>query len=114
MVSVKGGKLYTCFADFQKAFDSVIRVGIKFKLLKMDIRSKFYNIVKDMYSKSRSCIKIKEGLTNSINLNPFYLDIVKSKLLFWHRDEIMPSDSLLNNGPEIFKICGYKVMLLVQ
>ena len=54
MVSVKGGKLYTCFVDFQKAFDSVIRVGIKFKLLKMGIGSKFYNIVKDMYSKSRS------------------------------------------------------------
>ena len=68
-ISVKGGKLYTCFVDFQKAFDSVIHAGIKFKLLKMGIGSKFYNIVKDMYSKSRSCIKVKEGLTNFIDLN---------------------------------------------
>ena len=68
-ICVKGGKLYTCFVDFQKAFDSVIHAGIKFKLLKMGIGSKFYNIVKDMYSKSRSCIKVKEGLTNFIDLN---------------------------------------------
>ena len=35
----------------------------------MGIGSKCYNIVKDMYSKSRSCIIVKEGLTNSIDLN---------------------------------------------
>ena len=27
-ISVKGGKLYTCFVVFQKAFDSVIHAGI--------------------------------------------------------------------------------------
>ena len=29
---------------------------------------------------------------------PFYLDIVKSMLLFWHRVENMPFDSLLYNA----------------
>ena len=47
---------YTRFIDFQKAFDSVIHVGIKHKLLKIDVGSKVYNIIKDMYSKSRSCV----------------------------------------------------------
>ena len=35
----------------------------------MGIGFKFYNIVKDMYSKSRSSLKVKEGLTNFIYLN---------------------------------------------
>ena len=68
-ISIKGGNLYTCFIDFQKAFDSVIHEGIKYKLLKIGVGSKFYNIIKNMYSKSRSCIKVKTGLTNYIDLN---------------------------------------------
>ena len=57
------------FDDFQKAFDSVIHTGIKYKLLKWVLGPHSYNIVKDMFSKSRSCIKAKEGLTNFIGLN---------------------------------------------
>ena len=60
---------YTHFIDLQNAFDSVIHAGIKYKLLKIGVGSKFYNISKDMYSKSRSCIKVKIGLINFINLN---------------------------------------------
>ena len=68
-ISINGGNLCTCFIDFQKAFDSVIHEGIKYKLLKIGVGSKFYNIIKNMYSKSRSCIKVKTGLTNYIDLN---------------------------------------------
>ena len=52
---------YTPFIDLQNAFDSVFHTGIKYKLLKIGVGSKFYNIIKDMYSKSRSCIKVKIG-----------------------------------------------------
>ena len=39
---------------------------------------------------------------------PFYLDIVKSMLLFWHRVENMPSDSLLYNALKCSKYVDTK------
>ena len=53
----KNGKFYTCFVDFQKAFDKVWRTGLLHKLLKFNIRGKFYDMIKNIYSKTYSCIK---------------------------------------------------------
>ena len=61
----KGERLYACFIDFRKAFDTVIHEGIKFKLLQTGIGTKFYNVIKSMYSVSRSCIKLNNELTET-------------------------------------------------
>ena len=53
----KNGKIYTCFVDFQKAFDKVWRTGLLYKLLKFSIRGKFYDMIKNIYSKTYSYIK---------------------------------------------------------
>ena len=37
-------KLYVCFVDFKKAFDTVIHSGIKYKLLQNNINGMFYRI----------------------------------------------------------------------
>ena len=42
----KGKKLYTCFVDFQKAFDSVWRMGMFFKLLKNGIDPDLIKLIK--------------------------------------------------------------------
>ena len=60
----KEGRVYACFVDFQKAFDTVIHTGIKIKLLQNGISTHFYNIIKSMYSQSKSCVKIKDGITD--------------------------------------------------
>ena len=57
------GKLYTCFVDFRKAFDSVWHVGLLEKLLRNDIGGKFYSIIKDMYSKTQCSVKIGQNKT---------------------------------------------------
>ena len=51
--------------DFQKAFDTVIHPGIKYKLLKSGINGYFYRIICDMYNKNLLSIKIGNKLTNS-------------------------------------------------
>ena len=53
----KNGKFYTGFVDFQKAFDKVWRTGLLYKLLKFSIRGKFYDVIKNIYSKTYSYIK---------------------------------------------------------
>ena len=54
-INKKGGKLFACFVDFRRAFDTVIHEGIKYKLLKSGIGGNFYSIIKDMYSKNDLC-----------------------------------------------------------
>ena len=42
-------KLYVCFVDFQKAFDSVLHSVLFSKLIELDIKGPFYNIIQNMY-----------------------------------------------------------------
>ena len=59
----QGGKLYACFVDFKKAFDTVIHAGIRFKLLMNNINGKFYKIIKSMYERNEVCIKVNNNIT---------------------------------------------------
>ena len=57
-------RLFACFVDFQKAFDTVIHTGIKLKLLEIGVGTLFYNIIKNMYAASKSCIKVNNEITD--------------------------------------------------
>ena len=61
----KGSKVYTCFVDFQKAFDSVLHTAILIKLLKLDIHGLFYNTIKSMYLQSTLCVNVNDKITNT-------------------------------------------------
>ena len=54
----KDGRVFACFVDFQKAFDTVIHTGIKIKLSENGTGHHFYNIIKSMYSQSKSCVRL--------------------------------------------------------
>ena len=41
--------LYSCFIDLRKAFDSLWRNGLFYKLLKTGISSKLVSVIKDLY-----------------------------------------------------------------
>ena len=59
----KGKKLYTCFVDLRKAFDSVWRNGLLYKLLNNGIQGDFYNMIRAMYNNVLCCVKTSVGLT---------------------------------------------------
>jgi len=50
-------KLHVCFIDFKKAYDSVWRKALLYKLLKLDIRGLFYHQIKAMYENVLVCVK---------------------------------------------------------
>ena len=56
-------KLYCCFVDFRKAYDSVWREGLMVKLRRLGVGGKFYQLIKDMYSKTSSSVKLQTGTT---------------------------------------------------
>ena len=63
----KGGKLFTCFVDLRKAFDTVPRTKLFHCLLKnYGIGGKFVKILREMYTNNKIFVKLSDGL-----LKPF-------------------------------------------
>ena len=56
-------KLFCAFIDFRKAFNSVFRYGLWYKLIQYNCSGKFLKVVKDMYDKLKCCVKTNEGMT---------------------------------------------------
>jgi hypothetical protein len=94
-INRKGGKLFVCFIDIRKAFDTVIHAGIRYKLIKYGISGKLYSIIKDMYRKSELCVRINNKIT------PTFKSFVGVK----QGDVLSPNlfKLFLNDLPEIFK-----------
>ena len=66
--STKGGKIYACFIDLRKAFDTVWHDGLLLKLQKAGIKGNMYNLIKSMYQGSVSRVKCKQSLSDPINI----------------------------------------------
>jgi hypothetical protein len=62
----RGLKIYSCFVDFSKAFDSVPRDKMFQKLLDIGITGKFYDLIKFIYEGDQLCIKINNTITSCI------------------------------------------------
>ena len=65
----RGQKIFSCFIDFRKAFDSIPRDNLFTKLLEIGISGKFFNILKTLYKNDYCSIKLNEGLTNTFVAN---------------------------------------------
>ena len=57
----EGKKIYTCFIDFQKAFDSVWRTGLLYKLIKSGLNLNTIKLIKNMYEKTKQTLKMNGG-----------------------------------------------------
>ena len=60
-----GKRLYTCFVDFKKAFDTIWREGLFYKLLNQGIDKSFVKLLISMYSRQISCVNIGDYITKS-------------------------------------------------
>ena len=49
-------RLYACFIDYKKAFDSIQRQQLWMKLCNLEIQGKLFNVIYDMYKKVESCV----------------------------------------------------------
>ena len=59
-------KVYAAFVDFKKAFDSVCREALFYKLSEIGITGKFYNVLRHMYKNSTAQIKLSNHISNSM------------------------------------------------
>ena len=65
-------RLYCCFIDFQKAFDSVDRVKLWHKIFQSGVQGKMLKIIRSLYNNVKSCVKYKgilgEYFSNKVGL----------------------------------------------
>ena len=57
-------RIYACFIDFKKAFDTINREALLHKLAEYNINGPFFNILKDMFKEVLFAVKVTEGITN--------------------------------------------------
>ena len=57
-------RLYCCFVDYRKAFDTVNRSKLWSKILSLNINGELFNVVHIIYSQDKSCVCINSTLSN--------------------------------------------------
>ena len=64
-------KLFSCFIDFKKAFDTVCREALIYKLNLIGVKGKFLEVLSHMYrnSKSKAKIKLLNRISEVIDIN---------------------------------------------
>ena len=86
--------LYVCFVDFKKAYDSVWRQALMFKLLSQNVSGMFFKIVKAMYINNNICVKINTcertsflksnvGVLQGDSLSPLHFNLYISDLKYF-------------------------------
>ena len=102
------GRIYACFIDFKKAFDSVWHEGLLIRLLQNNINGKFYELIKNLYSKSNCYIKLGSRRTRSFNylrgvrqgciLSPLLFNLYLNELSFLLDNATRTDPIILPNG----------------
>ena len=63
-IEKKHGKVFAVFIDYKKAFDRVWQDGLFSVLQQYSVPRKLINIIRDLYSKAKSCIRVNNNLTD--------------------------------------------------
>ena len=102
-----GKKLYLCFIDFKKAYDSVWRDGLLYKLLKNEIGGLFYSQIKSLYSSDKIYVKTQgnidggfsscKGVKQGDTLSPLLFNLYINEITDIFNNH--PDSPILNGRP---------------
>jgi hypothetical protein len=73
-------RLYCCFVDYTKAFDTIDRLNLWYKFSKIGICGKLLSVIKSMYENVKTCITVDR----------FYSDFFLSQVGLMHGEVISP------------------------
>ena len=68
-VTQRKKRLYGCFVDYAKAFDSVCREAMLYKLWELGVRGRYFQCIEQMYSHSSAKIKLLNRLSEIIDIH---------------------------------------------
>ena len=105
ILKMKKKKLFCAFIDFEKAFDTVIREALWYKMLLSNINGSMYNVIFNMYSNIKSCLTFngqksdyfpcEKGVRQGEKLFPFLFSLFLNDLEdFFSRENISGLESI--------------------
>lgn len=112
----KKRKLFCLFVDYQKAFDTIWRDGLWYKLVKQNVNGKILRVIKNMYNDIKSCVMLKQQLSDTFictkgvrqgeNLSPllfaFYVNDIEDNMLNSNCNYIDFNDAIVNTYLNLF------------
>ena len=78
LVQNRRKKFFCAFIDLKRAFDTVWRDGLFYKMKLLDINGSCYNVVRSMYRNVKSCVSVND---KSSNFSPCNIGV--SHYCFW-------------------------------
>ena len=90
----EGSKIYSCFIDFEKFYDSINHQFLFLELAEKGILGNFYFLLKDMYTNCSYAVKV----LLPINDNPSEIESKKTKSYQWYRSASFKGLSGLKQG----------------
>ena len=65
----KKGRVYCAFIDYSKAFDLIDRTSLWMKLLNNGVNGRIFDVIHNMYSKAKSCVRSNDKLSSFFSCN---------------------------------------------
>ena len=91
MSATRQGKIYACFVDFKKAYDTVWHEGLFTELSKVNIKGQFLKLIESLYKQSCCVVKIgkfstefmlcEKGVRQGCPLSPILFNLHINDLL---------------------------------
>ncbi len=117
----KNGKIFACFIDFKKAFDSIWHDGLYYKLLQSGVGGKVYDIIKSMYSNNKCAIRIgnkhtdfftqKRAVRQGCSLSPTLFNIYINELAVLLEQSTAPGLTLQDQNIKLLLYADDLVLL---
>ena len=86
-------RVYSCFIDYRKTFDTVCREALLYKLFNLGIKGQYFKCLQHMYSSSKAKIKLLSKMSESIDVlsgteqgHPMSPELFKCYLLDMSKD----------------------------
>ena len=97
----EGKTLYCAFIDLQKAFNSIYRQGLWYKLITAGCGGKMLHIIHDLYSKVKCCVRVHGGVLTDVFLTLLGLQqgaILSPYLFAFYLNDLL--DILIESNPQ--------------
>ena len=65
----QSSRIYSCFVDFKKAFDSVPRDLLLQKILDLGITGNVFNVIRHIYTTDKACVKMGQSRSDFFHLS---------------------------------------------
>ena len=118
------GKIFACFVDFRKAFDSIWHKGLFLRLLQSNVGGNVYDLIKDMCNKSHCAVQIRQntstkyfpyngGVRQGYVLTPLLFNLFINELpVLLEHDKVDPF--ILPNGEKISSLLYADDLIIIS